>query len=267
MKKTWIICLALILSFAGCGKKQNKKDSDNDGRSLASVESSVKESLNIPVSAQKFILNEPQRLKPDQAIKNYANVLPKEMYQRLLKLSHNVEDIGFSVDRNGNEMILNNDKQMLKINFLGSADHLTILFEGEHYDFAKPKSVERLLSKLEANILGTGKSAMTSPFFKMCPALGILGFADASQASNWFFVGGMAILGIAIAYAAYKFGNSIKKTEHKISAHGEVGLDQKSKDALDNLSTSLKEAKVDVNVDTNHNINLDIPSKDSTGLF
>lgn len=266
MKKLILLCLTISMTFAGCGKKQPTKNPDDEGRSLASVESqdSNSKTIELPVSARKFILNEEQRLKPQQAIKNYSEILPEEMYKRLLKLSQNVDDLGFSVTRKNNDMILSNGKQTLKIQFVGPMEHLRIVLDGQEYDFANAQSVERLLQKLERNILGTTKTAGISPLFKFCPALGLLSFADDSQASNWFLLGGLAILGVAIAFAAYTLGKSVKKTEHTVK--GEVSLDQKSKESIDNLADAVKNAKVDVNLDTNHNIKVDIP-KEATGLF
>ncbi|MCO5114710.1 MAG: hypothetical protein M9899_11135 [Bdellovibrionaceae bacterium] len=259
MKKIILIGLSIVM-VAGCGKSKPNKDSDDEGRSLASVQGK-QERVLLPDSARKFLLDEEQRLKPQVAIKHYAHVLPPNMYKRLVKLSLNVDDLGLSITRKGNTMILDNGKGTLKIGFTGPVDHMLMVLDGETYDFANAQSINKLLENLEKNIGGTTKTAaIDSLLFKMCPALGILGMSEDSHASNWFLLGGLAIVGVAIAYAAYTLGNSIKKTKHDVNVKGQVSLDQSSKDAIAELSDAVKNGKVDVNLETNHNINVDAGS-------
>lgn len=267
MKKIILVGLSIMLVITGCGKQQPEKDSDDEGRSLASVtQDESKQEVPLPISTKKFLLNQEQRLKPQQAIKNYSKILPQHMYQKLLKLSHNVDDLGFSVTRKDNVMILENGKESLKIGLVGPIDHLSMVLDGKRYDFEQAQSVNELLEHLETQINGSIKtSGLPSLFFNICPALGILSFSEASFATNWFLLGGLAIVGVAIAYAAYTLGKSVKKTDHTVNVKGEVSLDQKSKDAIADLADAVRNAEVDVNVDTNHNIKVD--TENIKGIF
>lgn len=277
MKKLTFLVFVGLFSLVACGKKQSQ-DQEAKGRTLASVES-PEETLDIPISAKKFILNQPQRAKADLDIRHYSAILPKDIYQRMLKLARSVDDRGFSVERNANEMILNNGVQNFKLSFSGPADDLKLVFDGNTYNFSKEGTLEDLVKKLEKDIQGTQTSSHNVlPFFKVCSLLGVLGMSQDSMATNWFFVGGMAILGVAIAYAAYKFGKSIQKTKHTVNTNSSVSLDKGSQDSLNNLSDALKNANLDVNVDTNHDVNIGVDTdsvkdaveeraEEATGLF
>lgn len=259
MKNLLCWSLAVSMVLAGCGDRKATTKSEQVGRTLASVESGAPSAMDIPVTAVNFLLNKTQNVKADQAIKTYAAILPKDIFQRMQKLSLKVDDAGFTVTRKGNMMIFKNANHELKAKLVGTAQNMMFSFEGQTYDFSKPETLNELVTLLENKVNGVNKTSFVLPFLKVCTLFPML-YTSKAQAADWFFVGGMALLAAGIAFAAYYIGKSVKNTKHEVTAKGEVGLDEASRKSLDDISKRLSEIEVKVggDINTDHNFNVDV---------
>ncbi len=304
--KRWILICALALNTTQCGPKQTaplhsklnqqlhqsnsslkaKTDSKDEVnlRGIASLKTQLSgkaliEFRNImgvyPSSFIAFMNNQPQRVKLEPTLKQYADIIPKDIFLRMMSLAKKVDDSGMSITRQGGDLIITNANAEFKTSFAGPIGNLSTKIDGKSYDFANPKILSRYITELEKNILNAKQALLynrpaTAQFgiFKQCQLLQLAFFPQESQAiaNGWFILGGMALIAVAIAVAASRMTKNLKKTEHTIihdvktkdlninvnDVGVNVGVNDNTINAIDNFGDKIKD--IDPTIFSNNTI-------------
>lgn len=288
--KRWIIILSLVLNTTACHQKSNSVDSSKgsvqpsvDQRTIASVNTqknsestTPKKTLAsiYPSTTVKFLKGEPQRVRIQSTIKQYKNILPNDVYTRMMELSKKVDDRGLSIQRYKDELLLDNQVMKLRARFTGDIGNIQTTINGKTYSFLDKKNINDFLAELEKKLQTTKQSSnvnnlnsnlvpyqaslnnipntLAYSFMSTCSLLNLLFISTDSNSAipmGALVFGGLALIALAIAYGVSKMGSNLKKTEHTINH--KVGLNTDTENSIDALTKAIKD------IDPNINVNID----------
>lgn len=276
MKKTLIpnvVIFSLIFTNVHCQKKETSISSSRLPASTLNYSGSLPTSQiseaaskainefknsfkNYPSSFINFLNGSPQRLKFQPTLKQYSKILPTDVYEKLVDLAKKVDDQGFTLTRKDSDMILKNSKGSLKIELTGPLENIGMVFENKTWDLNQPQVIKNFIAELEQKIQKqasrqTIKTISTTTsvqsfglFYKMC-LFSLPFYAPKAEAiaTGWFILGGLAIIGLAIAISANRLGKSIKNTQHQVNMNHnvEVGLNASTQNTVGELTNTIKE--------------------------
>lgn len=278
--KRLILVLSLALNTTYCtpqNKNTPQSATPTSQREVASVKTEGSENggsalAGYPSSFILFLKNQPQRVKLDSTLKQYAGVLPKASFEKMMDLSKKVDDAGITITRENNELVLNNGTSTVKVSFGGPLEKMTTTIQGTTYDLSTQKNIDNFLKQLESNINKKAATSSSSSLFAFCDIFDFIFAPNESHAflsnipTGWYILGGMALIAIAIAVAANKATKNLRNTKHTIEH--KVGLSDKTNTAINDLTDAVKDVNVDlsgnsINVNSD-GINVDTPTSGSS---
>lgn len=174
------------------------------------------------------VLNKKSQKIQLKDLKSLRGLIGKTNLKYLAKGSHSYSRKIFKVYRDNDDIIVEDEKSEMSIRLKLSfgKDVIYTHFDGQKFDLSKKSNVSKILKKIRSkyrpsssarnpSILSCGKSSILLSIL-LCSS------SNAMAADDWFFLGGMAVLGIGIAIGLVMLGKSLSKTEHKV----EVGDSQ-----------------------------------------
>lgn len=212
---------------------------------LGSPSKSVRKAT--PATLKRLLVNKPQSLGVGD-LKSLKGVLSNKQYKKLVNLGKNFSDEDFDVNRSGNTIRLSRGSKKLELEMIFAKQEILTKFNGKLYNLNKEKDFERALRDIRITFLK--KKNKSASFFSNPVnflSLVFINTYEAEAMGGWFFMGGMAALGIGIALGLSKLGKSLKNTKHEVVASGTVKGDV---DVSGNVTA-------DANIKTENQVNVD----------
>lgn len=271
--KRWILVASLAMNTTYCGQKNNtglvqgaSSQTSSESRGVASVSGQSGSRKNqaakssYPSSFVNFMNQKSQRLKLHNTLRQYSNIIPKESFAKMMELSKKVDDLGITMMRVGDQLILKNSKAILKVNFTGPVGDLRTTINGQTYDFADDQVLADYLANMSKELSSESQSGVFQPshsgfgFLNKCLLFQIPMMASNAEAiaTGWFVVGGMGLIALAIAVSASKVSKNLKKAQ--LTIKHEVGVGSRTNKAIEDLGKAIKD--LDPNILSNNDIDI-----------